>query len=296
MYLQDYTIQIRDWLINQILDLPAEAILNPKVSPEHTTNSVEIAAQVKRAVNAFKAAAVDPQGYQVNYQQIASSQAYQDFRNSCTPKLRGLNLDVLNTRQKKLSFWINLYNALVIDAVISFEIKKSLTENRLGVLVFFRRAAYQIAGQRFSLGDIEHGILRANRGHPYLPGPQFTSSDIRNKWVVSEMDQRVHFALNCASRSCPPIGVYTADRLNEQLNLATRNFMDTNINVEPAGNKLSLSSIFRWYKSDFGGREEVLSFLLDYLPSDSRSAWLKTHQKSVTFKYQPYDWGLNLAR
>ena len=57
----------------------------------------------------------------------------------------------------------------MIDAIISFEIKKSVTEGNLGLLSFFRKAAYKIDDECYSLEDIEHGILRENRGHPQFP-------------------------------------------------------------------------------------------------------------------------------
>jgi len=82
---------------------------------------------------------------------------------------------------------LKTHNTLVIDAVIQFGVKYSVTEGRLGVLAFFERAAYQIGGHRFSLTDIEHGILRTNRGFPYLPGSHFASDDPRKKNGLSRI-------------------------------------------------------------------------------------------------------------
>jgi hypothetical protein len=193
-----------------------------------------------------------------------------------------------------MAFWINLYNALMMDAVIFFNVHHSVAEGHLGQLTFFRRAAYNVAGLRVSLDDIEHGILRGNRGHPFLPGPHFTSRDARLAWVLP-LDPRVHFALNCASRSCPPIQVYSADHLEVQLDLAARDFIDSDMKLNPAKNLLVVSSLFQWFKGDFGGRDGIVSFLIDHLPFDERRAWLSKNKDAIKLRYAPYDWNLNMS-
>jgi hypothetical protein len=138
-------------------------------------------------------------------------------------------------------------------------------EKRLGIN-FLRQAAYTVGGQRMSCDDIEHGILRVNRGHPFFAGKQFGPSDPRLKWVIKPFDKRIHFALNCASRSCPPIRVYTPEKLDAQLDLATRSYLGTDVQVRPSENKLFLSSIFKWFARDFEGHDGIIDFILSYLP------------------------------
>ena len=150
-----------------------------------------------------------------------------------------------------------------------------------------------VGGQRVSCDDIEHGILRGNRGHPFLPGRQFRASDPRLKWAVARHDPRIHFALNCASRSCPPIRVYAADLLESQLETAAKHFIASEARVSPEINSLALSSIFKWFQADFGGREGVMDFLLAHLPRDEKRAWLAQNRGSVRLRYAAYDWRLN---
>lgn len=133
---------------------------------------------------------MDENGYYINYTDLRESRAYHEFRNYCSPRLRHFDPARLNTQYENLAFWINLYNALVIDGIINFEVQTSITETRLGILLFFRKAAYNVGGQRLSLDDIEHGILRSNRGFPYLPGAHFASADPRLEWKVGEFDNR----------------------------------------------------------------------------------------------------------
>ena len=162
------------------------------------------------------------------------------------------------------------------------------------MLAFFRRAAYNVGGYRVSADDIEHGILRSNKGHPYFPGRHFAQDDARQKWVISPLDVRIHFALNCASRSCPPIQTYSADQLENQLGLAARNFINNHVEIDPDRQTMTTSAIFRWYQGDFGGRKGMLRFISDHLLADERLEWLKENQRNARLRYEPYDWGLNV--
>jgi hypothetical protein len=229
----------------------------------------------------------------VDYDALKDSSAYQHFRNTLSPGLVGLDPTALKSRGERLAFWINLYNALVLDAVISFEIQRSVIEGKLGLLAFFRRAAYNVGGYRISLDEIENGILRGNRGHPYIPGRQFSSGDPRLDWIIWPPEPRVHFALNCASWSCPPFQVYSAENLEAQLDLAARNFVKADVSLNPTKQLLVVSSIFQWFKGDFGGQDEIISFVIDHLPFDKRRVWLTKYKNIIRLRYKPYDWRLN---
>jgi len=294
MKLEDVLVAARDSVLNRELGVHPAHVLNPAPTEHTPRRGSELAAELKRAINAFKTSAMDPDGRHVDYGRLRESEAYAAYRTACTPQLRTLDLSTLTAREEQLAFWINLYNALVIDAVIAFGVQRSVAEGRAGVLAFFRRAAYNVGGQRFSLEDIEHGILRENRGHPYLPGPQFAPSDPRRRWVIRPMDPRIHFALNCASRSCPPIGVYDGAQIERQLDQAARSFVNAQVTVHPDGGEVELSAIFRWYARDFGGRAGVLDFLLRHLPDAEGRRWLQAHRARVRLTYRPYDWALNV--
>jgi hypothetical protein len=192
-----------------------------------------------------------------------------------------------------LAFWINLYNTLVLDAVIALGVQRSVMERRAG-MAFFRQAAYIVGGQRMSCDDIEHGILRANRGPPFFPGRQFHSSDPRLKRVIEPFDARVHFALNCASRSCPPVRAYLPEKLDSQLDVATRSYLATDVQIVPEEDALYLSSIFKWFRTDFGGREGIIEFVLSYLSDEAEVKWLSQERGRVSLRHKPYDWSLNI--
>jgi hypothetical protein len=107
------------------------------------------------------------------------------------------------------------------------------------------------------------------------------------------VEPRIHFALNCASRSCPPVGVYDPQHIDSQLEVAARNFVTQEVEVDPARKTLRLPHIFRWYARDFGGRAGVLTFVANYLADVSAREWLRRHRRAVKWIYVPYDWLLN---
>lgn len=182
----------------------------------------------------------------------------------------------------KKACWINLYNAWTILLLR----RQPETYNRR--TAFFARRAIHLAGQRFSLNDIEHGILR--RGaiwwalgylrNPVQPGRIAALS-------VSSLDPRIHFALNCGAASCPPIRAYTPEGIDAQLDLATRAYLQRECKFEPGNNRIALPRLLLWFRGDFGGRKGILQLLRRYGiigPSDT-----------PRFSYLPYDWSLMLG-
>ena len=151
---------------------------------------------------------------------------------------------------------------------------------------------YIVGGLPFSLDDIEHGVLRANRGHPSLPGPQFGPHDPRRSYVLPDVDPRLHMALNCAARSCPPIAAYDPTRLDQQLDLASTSFINGGAaHYDPATDTLELSRIFKWYARDFGGRQGVQAFLRRYAQPPLKEALAIDRMERV--RWQRYDWAVN---
>lgn len=285
-------IRFREFAINLTLRIPVSEVLNPQPTGKPLPASPELSQQIKQSVNQFKRLAMDSTGRKVDYSKLSTHPSYLDYVRQLVPRLRHFNLSLLASRESATAFWINLYNALVIHAVIEYRIRKSISAGGFASQVrFFRQASYQVGGFRFSLEDIEHGILRANRGNPLQFSPQFPPNDPRNHFVIQPLDPRIHFALNCASLSCPPISVYDPQKLNRQLDLATTNYIHQETSLTRDG--LAISKLFDWYKKDFGSIQGIAAFILDYLPQDERKFWLKDNLSSPRFSFLPYDWVLN---
>lgn len=290
---EDAIITLRENALNAITDTRTSQALNLTDDSNGASLECELTSELRERLLEILAAAYREDDGCVDYASLRASASYADYR-TCAAQLIGFDPASLS-RNERLAFWINLYNALVLDAVIALQVRKSVTEQMAG-FKFFRQAAYVVGGQRVSCDDIEHGILRGNRGHPFLPGRQFRASDPRLNWAVERPDPRVHFALNCASRSCPPIRVYQAETLELQLEMAAKHFIASETRISPEKNSLTLSSIFKWFQADFGGREGLMDFLLIHLPRDERRDWLSQNRRTVRLQYSAYDWRLNDSR
>jgi hypothetical protein len=113
------------------------------------------------------------------------------------------------------------------------------------------------------------------------------------------LDPRVHFALVCAARSCPPIAFYDPDQLDAQLDLAARAFVNGGgAAIDPSAGVIWLSKIFQWYAPDFGAaplalgrRQPLLDFVARFWDDAEARASLQAGRWKVRFS--PYDWRLN---
>ncbi|MEA3210555.1 MAG: hypothetical protein QOE70_3612 [Chthoniobacter sp.] len=161
---------------------------------------------------------------------------------------------------------INAYNAFAIRWIL----ENYPTESIMALPNSFSRKAHLIGGQKFALDDLEHGTLRPAIGY------------------------RTHSALVCCARSCPPLqrNAYTAAALTGQIDTAYTTWLargDLN-QFEPEKNKVSISSIFKWFKEDFEAAGGVPKILGQYGPEKQRAFLAKGGYK---IEILPYRWGLN---
>lgn len=225
----------------------------------------------------------------VDYPAVKDSKEYQSYL-KLAANLRTFDLEGLDQYEKKLAFWINLYNTIVVHGIIELGISSSVRE----ISDFFTTIAYEISGFSFSPNDIEHGILRANTRPPYRLFKIFRKDDPRRRFQLEKLDPRIHFALVCGSRSCAPIRFYDAESIDDQLETATRNFINSSeIVVLPEQNKIMLSQIFRWYAGDFGHRRDLFEFILRYLDPHEEAMYLEKNIDTIKIEYLFYDWNLN---
>ena len=179
----------------------------------------------------------------------------------------------LNKPEQK-AYWINLYNATTVHLITKNLPVKSIKEiNPLGLsfgMGPWNMELLEIEGRKVSLNDIEHGILRPI-------------------W----QDNRLHYALNCASIGCPNLlkTAFTASNTEQLLNLGASKY----INHPRAAkliekNILQLSSIYKWYMDDFGGDyEKLLEHLLKFANPELKKLLSEPVKKFTHY----YDWGLN---
>lgn len=175
----------------------------------------------------------------------------------------------LSTERDRLAFWINAYNACAIQGILDgYSPKPYIDWYR-----YFKTHTYAIGGARLNLSDLEHEILRKQFHEP-----------------------RIHFAIVCASSSCPrlPSWAYDGAQLNQQLDQAARAFIN-----DPARNRFDrqeriayLSKIFDWFEDDFATNSgSVLPFVAQYVHEADLARELA--QRVYRIAYLDYDWSLN---
>ncbi len=177
------------------------------------------------------------------------------------------------TRTEQFAFWANLYNAVTLDVVLDAFPIRSIRDIRSGLLPGpWRRRLVTIGGVALTLDDIEHNILRQG-------------------WV----EPRVHYAVNCASIGCPnlPLRAFRGATLGPALEAAARAFINTPRAVRFEDDELVVSSIYKWYATDFGGSDlRIIAHLARYADEPLRSRL----QATTRISRDTYDWSLNATR
>ena len=278
-------------MLYRLISGRSRVVLNQKAQPG---GAALAASDIIELVRACHASGFEPDGSAADYTAVDAVLAPQ--RERFYNGLLATPANAFADRPQAFSFWINLYNLLILDAVTTFRVRRATVGLSQGIMRFFEKAAYNVGGQRFSANDIENGVLRANAPHPAARAPHFRDGDPRRAAVLEPMDPRAHFALNCASRSCPYARVYEPERLDEQLNAAARAFVAGDVQVDSVSREVTLSKIFAWFAPDFEDAGGALAAAIQYMPADdSVRLWLEQHRESVTVRFRSYDWRLNTS-
>jgi hypothetical protein len=186
----------------------------------------------------------------------------------------------------RTAFWTNVYNAAV---QVRLRERPDLLRG-LSRVRFFARPFVTVAGHALSPNDVEHGLLRGSRlsvGLGYLPRPRPDAFERTHR--VGDPDPRVHFALNCGAASCPAVAAYDADALDDQLDLATRAYLDGAVRYDPRTDTVTVPRLLLWYRGDFGGLAGVWALL------DAHDALPPGASAGSRLRHDDYDWSLDLG-
>ncbi|QFU74368.1 DUF547 domain-containing protein [Halioglobus maricola] len=172
------------------------------------------------------------------------------------------------SRQQRLAFYINAYNILAARGILDGRSPDGI----LGRYLYFKRDTYAVAGERISLHQLEH------------------------EWIRPLKEPRIHFAIVCASQSCPILQseAYTADRLEEQLESAARGFINdrSRNRFDLRSGRAELSRIFQWFEEDFEESSgSVQAYLAPMVSNAEASSQLSRNGFEIS--YLEYDWSLN---
>jgi len=188
-----------------------------------------------------------------------------------------LQQGLINDNQKK-AFWINIYNAYYQILRIVEKVNKP---------EIYKEKLFTIAGISLSLDDVEHGILRRYR-YKYSLGflPSLWVSSFVRQNAVDKLDYRIHFALNCGAKSCPPIAFYNADKIDAQLDMATQSFLESESEFDDDERVVTTTTLFKWFYADFGGKSGIKKIFAKQLNRDI---------SNYKIKYRAYSWEDDLA-
>ncbi len=219
--------------------------------------------------------------------ELIEAARYQRAVEDIETKLAEISLDdlvhQLDNDDKRKAFWMNVYNAQVQLVLTK---SPQLFDNRGD---FFSTPRITIAGEKLSFDNIEHGIIRGSRAKLALGLlPKLFVSKYEKKLSVRQRDGRIHFALNCGAKSCPPVATYNASRIDEQLDKSSKAYLNETSTYKAEENKVYVTALFSWFRGDFGGLKGAKNnFLKKYkvIPEDSNP--------SLSFK--DYDWTLYLG-
>ena len=263
--------------------------LTPAIPDEEITLLEDPGAEIKRIMNILQGQFYDGHKQRVDYGLIRSSEYFHDFLRAVA-SLKKFDPATLPNEAAKIAFWTNVFNTLVIHGVIELGIQDSVKE----VPFFFERVKYRIGQHQYTLSDIEHGILRANKVPPYRFGRRLKSNDPRLAGSISHPDARIHFALVCASRTCPPIEAYTEELLDEQLDASAKVFINATTHLDRKNDTIGVSMIFKWYRDDFESSvSDLLRYIAEYLYDSESADWIRNRAETLRIRHTPYDWRLN---
>ncbi|CAI9096929.1 OLC1v1033193C1 [Oldenlandia corymbosa var. corymbosa] len=227
----------------------------------------------------------------LDYVKISKSEEFRRYIH-VVQDLQRVNIFNLSA-EEKLSFFLNIYNAMAIHAVIRIGHPGGIIDRRS----FFSDFIYVIGGYPFSLTAIRNGILRSNRRAPFSLVKPFSGGDKRLQLALPKVNQLSHFGLCNGTRSSPAVKFFTPQGVESELRSAAREFFirDDAMQVDLSKRTVYLTRIISWYSADFGQEKEILKWMISYL--DATKAGLLTHLLSdggpVNIVYHGYDWSLN---
>ncbi len=176
-------------------------------------------------------------------------------------------------RGEQLAFWINLYNAVTVQVVLDHHPVPSIRRINLGGGLFtrgpWRAKLITVEGESMSLDDIEHRVLRPI-------------------WK----DPRIHYAINCAALGCPNLRpmAFTRENSEELLESGAREFINHSRGVLISRDRLIVSSIYKWFKVDFGGTDRGV---IDHIAQYANTPLAERLSRIGTIYDYRYDWALN---
>ena len=243
--------------------------------------------QISEALLAVRAAHFDARGAAGDYAALAAS-AERARLADCLAELEGF--DTRRVRiPAQMAFWINVFNAGVLRDAAELQAASGAKV----VEAFFERPRLKVGAHRYSLDDIEHGLLRGNVPKQGRKRTPMERGDPRLEYMPIVFDERMHFGLHSACRSSPPLRVFEEGRLDRQLEEAAVDYVRQGARVENRGAVIVLPRLFHWFAEDFGGASGIVEFVVARIDDEATVEMIDRRLGRVKLQYAPFDWTLN---
>lgn len=198
----------------------------------------------------------------VNYKGIKGDPKFSSYLNALE------SVPSFKSKNNELAYWINAYNAFAIKGILD----KRSPSTLFGRIGYFKKAKYRVGGKKINLYDLERKV------------------------IIPLSEPRVHFAINCASLSCPKLlsRAYRADKLEKQLEDSAKNFINDSAQnrFDREAKVAYVSKIFDWFKKDFSDHSgSVQKYLAHYVDNPKLAEELRNENYRI--QYLKYDRGLN---
>jgi len=264
-------------------------IWNDRVEPDHMALIFRLAKMIGKIMSD-----VTGNDGKVDYILASKHINYPAFEEAVC-EIQGVSMSDMDDKTK-IAFGTNLYNLMIRYAFAKVGIPKT----NLQRMNFFKKVSFNIGGEKFSFNDLENGILRGNSKAPHALKKPFSPADSRLPLIVKNVDPRIHFALNCGAKSCPPVKKFTSSAIEEELRIVASAFaeQDENVLVDEEKNVLHLTLILKWYRSDFEKiKGQLPETLLKYLRGEKKEKLKRMieSKKPIKLKYNTYDWSTDAS-
>ena len=188
--------------------------------------------------------------------------------------------ETINTDDARKAFYINLYNGYIQRIL---QLNPELYDDRKA---FFGEDRFTLAGKLISFDRLEHGIIRASTlklSAGYLK--EIFPGDYEKALRTQEVDPRIHFAVNCGAKDCPPVHILSPADVNAELDQMSKDYLNKWTTYDAAADTVATTSLMSWFRGDFGGKDGAVEMLRNYgaLPASAADPELK---------FKPYDWTL----
>ncbi|MYA10899.1 MAG: DUF547 domain-containing protein [Gemmatimonadetes bacterium] len=239
--------------------------------PDHSAFTAVLASVVTDAGVDYAALAADPSGLE---RYIAELEATDP------------NAVAGASREERLAFWINAYNACMLKRVVSHYPIRSAR----GLRGVRNAVSGRPANSVWQIGDVFTGA------HCPVAGAERSQDEIEHEIIRPMGEPRIHFAINCAAVSCPPLirEAYRAETLEEQLDSRVMAFVrdPLHFGVDNSGGQpvVRVNELLNWFSEDFGGHDGVRAFLAGHVQGAAREA---LEDPGVRLVFTDYDWTLN---